>query len=67
MASSDIAVDCSAVQYLMTTALCIGMLHFADQSLYMSRALSSSNQHLRARVREFERMSQVILRQCERG
>jgi hypothetical protein len=32
----------------MTTALCMGMLHFADQSLYISRALSSSNQHLRA-------------------
>jgi hypothetical protein len=45
---SDTAEGWSRVQYLMTTALCMGILHLADQSLYISRALSSSNQHLRA-------------------
>ena len=32
--------------YLLTTALCMGIEHFKDQSLYISLALNNSNQHL---------------------
>ena len=32
--------------YLLTTVLCIGMLHLSDQSRYISRTLKNSNQHL---------------------